>query len=70
MNTTAEVKMWGTSIGAVTLSEGQKYASFEYNPSFVQTGIQVSPITMPLGSGVFRFPNLSYESLTPFRPSL
>lgn len=62
MNTTAEVKMWGTSIGAVTLPEGQKYASFEYNPSFVQTGIQVSPITMPLGSGIFRFPNLSYES--------
>ena len=62
MNTTAEVKMWGTSIGAVTLPEGQKYASFEYNPSFLQTGIQVSPITMPLGSGVFRFPNLSYES--------
>ena len=62
MNTTAEVKMWGTSIGAVTLPEGQKYASFEYNPSFLQTGIQVSPITMPLGSGIFRFPNLSYES--------
>ena len=27
MNTTAEVKMWGTSIDAVTLPEGQKYAS-------------------------------------------
>ena len=62
MNTSAEIKMWGTSIGAVTLLDGEKYAFFEYNPSFLQTGIQVAPISMPLGSGVFRFPNLAYDS--------
>ena len=62
MNTSAEIKLWGTTIGAVTLPKDEKFAFFEYNPSFLQTGIQVAPITMPLRSGIFRFPNLSYES--------
>ena len=47
MNTSAEIRLWGTVVGAVTLSDGQRFASFEYNPSFVQTGIQIAPITMP-----------------------
>lgn len=62
MNTTAEIKLWGTSIGAVTIKDGQKFASFEYSPDFIKSGIQVSPVTMPLRSGVFTFPSLSYES--------
>ena len=62
MNTSAEVKLWGTLVGAVTLSDGQKFASFEYNPSFLQTGIQLAPITMPLSQAAYRFPNLSFES--------
>jgi serine/threonine-protein kinase HipA len=62
MTTTAEVRLWGTTIGAVTFSDGDPYASFEYEPSFRQSGIQVSPITMPLSSEVFRFPELSVQS--------
>ena len=62
MNTSAEIRLWGTVVGAVTLSDGQRFASFEYNPSFVQTGIQIAPITMPLGQATYRFSNLSVES--------
>ena len=58
----AEIKLWGNTVGAVSLDEGQKYASFEYAPSFLQSGIQVAPISMPLKSGVYRFPELPYES--------
>ena len=62
MKTNAEVKLWGTSIGAVSLDEQNKTASFEYNPSFIQSGIQLSPVVMPLKKGIFRFPDLPYET--------
>ena len=48
MKTNAEVKLWGTTIGAVSLDNQNRTAAFEYNPSFLQSGIQVAPITMPL----------------------
>lgn len=58
----AEVKLWGTVIGAVSLDESQKTALFEYDRSFISSGIEVSPISMPLRAGIYRFPELSYES--------
>ena len=58
----AEVKLWGTTVGAVSLDENQKTAQFEYADDFVSSGIQVSPITMPLKHGVYQFPDLSYDS--------
>lgn len=58
----AEITLWGTTVGAISLDEGQKIATFEYAPLFLKTGIQVSPIMMPLKPGVFSFPNLAYES--------
>lgn len=62
MKTNAEIKLWGTVIGAVSLDEQSRAADFEYNPSFLQSGIQLSPIVMPLKQGVYRFPELSYET--------
>ena len=52
MKTNAEIKLWGTVIGAVSLDEQSRAADFEYNPSFLQSGIQLSPIVMPLKQGV------------------
>ena len=62
MTTTAEVRLWGTTIGAVSFSDSDPYASFEYERNFLQSGIQVSPIAMPLSSEVYRFPELSLQS--------
>jgi serine/threonine-protein kinase HipA len=62
MTTTAEVRLWGTTIGAVTSLDDGPYASFEYEQSFRQSGIQVSPLMMPLSSEVFRFPELPLQS--------
>ena len=54
-----EVKLWGTTIGALS-QENDNFASFEYNPDFVRSGIEPAPITMPVRTGViYRFPNLS-----------
>lgn len=50
--------MWGRVIGAVSLVEGAEYAAFQYTPEFAASGIEVSPITMPLSNQVFVFPHL------------
>ena len=58
MTTLATVRLWGSTIGAVSLDEGQDYALFEYDPIFASSGIEVSPITIPLGDRVYAFPEL------------
>ncbi len=60
--TTAEVWLWGTRIGAVTLPAGEPVASFEYDPDFVRSDVQLAPLMMPLGSQIYRFPALAPES--------
>ncbi len=56
--TLAEVKLWGRTIGAVSLEAGDRFAAFQYDPAFARSGIEVSPITMPLGEQVHVFPDL------------
>jgi len=55
----AEVKLWGKTIGAVLLQDGDDVASFEYDAAFAQSGIQVAPLVMPLSRRVHRFSALS-----------
>jgi len=62
MSTVADVKLWGKTIGAVSLSDGDDVASFEYDGAFAQSGIEISPIVMPLSRRVYRFPALSRET--------
>ncbi|HKS05652.1 MAG TPA: HipA domain-containing protein [Gemmatimonadaceae bacterium] len=58
----AEVRLWGRSIGAVALDDARGVATFEYDPEFAQSGIQLSPIMMPLASRVYEFPALARET--------
>lgn len=60
--TIAEVRLWGRTIGAVLLDERQNVAAFQYDPAFARSGIEVSPIVMPLGGQVFKFPALPKET--------
>lgn len=60
--TTSEVWLWGTRVGAVTLPQNERFASFEYDPDFLRSGIELSPLLMPLGGQVYRFPALALES--------
>ncbi|HMP72079.1 MAG TPA: type II toxin-antitoxin system HipA family toxin [Kiritimatiellia bacterium] len=62
MTTTAIVRLWGTDIGHVTLNEGDRTASFEYAPDFLRSGIELSPLRLPLASRVYQFPELSPQS--------
>ena len=60
--TTAEVMLWGTRIGVVAFDDDTGWGSFEYTPNFLASGIEVSPITMPLSSRVYTFPELPRKS--------
>lgn len=62
MSTLAEVRLWGRTIGAVSLQDGEEVAAFEYDPEFAQSGIQVAPIVMPLSRRVYLFPALSKQT--------
>jgi serine/threonine-protein kinase HipA len=59
MTTVAEVRLWGRTIGAVSLADGDTVADFQYDPGFAASGIEVSPLTMPLATRVYRFPELA-----------
>jgi serine/threonine-protein kinase HipA len=58
----AEVKLWGSRIGVVSLEEDEDFAAFEYDPTFTSSSIEVSPLTMPLSDRIYRFPSLALES--------
>ena len=58
--TSVEVKLWGTTVGALYQKEGDEFASFEYAPDFARSGIEPAPVAMPVRSGaIYRFPGLS-----------
>jgi serine/threonine-protein kinase HipA len=62
MTTQATVRLWGTDIGYVTLNSDRPIADFEYDRDFLRSGIEVSPLRMPLASRVYQFPELSLKS--------
>ena len=62
MTSVAEVRLWGRTIGAVSLGDNDEVAAFEYAPAFTRSGIEIAPLTMPLDSRVYRFPELSRET--------
>jgi len=62
MSFVAEVKLWGRTIGAVSLPSDSEVAAFEYDTPFIGSGIEVAPLMMPLSSRVYSFPELSRQS--------
>lgn len=59
---TALVRLWGTQVGTVSWNDSRQVGSFQYKPAFLSSGMEISPITMPLGPAVYSFPELSGES--------
>ena len=50
-----EVHIWGELIGVLAWDKDQQITSFEYAPSFLQRGWELSPLVLPLSKKVFRF---------------
>ncbi|MEZ5503546.1 MAG: type II toxin-antitoxin system HipA family toxin [Halioglobus sp.] len=60
--TFSEVRLWGASVGLVAWDPALGYAAFEYAPAFLETGIELAPVMMPLSPGAFAFPSLNRET--------
>jgi len=53
-----EVRLWGRRIGAVSIEDDSPYAYFKYDDAFIRSGIELSPIMMPLSQEIFQFKTL------------
>jgi serine/threonine-protein kinase HipA len=62
VSTVAAVSLWGSRIGAVSLEDDSDVAVFQYEPDYVASGIQISPLTMPLQPEPYTFPALNRET--------
>ncbi|MBS1678160.1 MAG: type II toxin-antitoxin system HipA family toxin [Actinobacteria bacterium] len=62
MSEAADVRLWGRSIGAVLLEDGEDTAIFQYTPEFAAGGVEISPLTMPLRPQPYAFPALAYDT--------
>lgn len=67
MVTHATVKIWGKVAGIVVWDESGQRARFQYDHSFVDSGLDIAPLMMPLASArggdeVFAFGNLRNET--------
>lgn len=58
----AEVILWKTRIGVVAIDEDSRYCTFKYDSEFIKSGIELSPIMMPLTENIYEFRTLSLES--------
>ena len=58
----AEVYLWGTRIGFVSQESISDIPIFNYDKDFIRSGIEVSPIVMPVNDRIYSFPALSEEA--------
>jgi len=71
MITTAFVKMWGKTIGAVSYDASTGMAAFEYDSGFVRTGLNPAPLKMPTAAGIiYQFPALANNATFKGLPGL
>jgi serine/threonine-protein kinase HipA len=59
MNDDARVILWGRTIAAVTWLEDREIGVFQYSPEFLSSGIELSPLVMPLAEFPYEFPALA-----------
>lgn len=49
-------------VGAVSFDPEKGIGAFEYDPSFITKGVELSPIEMPLSNRIYSFPELDYST--------
>ena len=60
MSAVAKVRLWGRDIGVVALQDN--VAEFEYVQEFVDSGVELAPLMMPVLRRVYRFSELSRQT--------
>jgi serine/threonine-protein kinase HipA len=49
-------------VGAISYNNETQIGAFEYYPSFIKTGIELSPIKMPLAKTIYSFPGIDHAT--------
>ena len=62
--TVAAVTLWGARIAAVSIDARARYATFQYDPPFVRSGIQIAPVRLPLRTQPYSFPGLPEDTFS------
>jgi len=73
MITTAYINIWGQRIGAVAWDSNINIGYFEYEPAFLEAGLDISPIKLPIKNAqkrVFTFPELKQNDTFKGLPGL
>ncbi len=59
---TADIYLWGTKIGSISQNDIYDVPVFSYDRQFLHSGIELSPIVMPLSSREYSFPGLNRDT--------
>ena len=66
MQNLAAVRLWGNLVGALAYDPDTKISTFEYAPEWINKGIEIAPLRMPLpkikSNIKYQFPSLSAET--------
>ncbi|NQZ32778.1 MAG: type II toxin-antitoxin system HipA family toxin [Oceanospirillaceae bacterium] len=57
-----KVKYKAHDVGALSYNIDSQVAAFEYFPSFIKTGIELSPLKMPLAKKIYSFPLIDHAT--------
>jgi serine/threonine-protein kinase HipA len=57
-----EVRAWGRQVGAVALDPGTGWYAFAYSRDWVESGLELAPLHMPLREAPYQFPQLRRET--------
>ena len=57
-----EVRLWGTTVGALQMEPSVNRYAFEFDPSFLRTGLDISPLRLPRILGAQVFTDLRFET--------
>ena len=57
-----QVEYEGKVVGALSFDDVLKIGVFEYSKEFIATGVELSPLMMPLSNAQYSFPDLQYAT--------
>ena len=58
----ATVELWGKEVGVLSYEDDTGLCAFQYQPSWVASGVEVSPIKLPLSDQIYQFPSLPFAT--------
>ncbi|AHC15997.1 type II toxin-antitoxin system HipA family toxin [Salinispira pacifica] len=63
MRGTVDVQLWGTKVGSLGYAPGQtRIATFEYEPEFMESRIQIAPVHLTYPPARFSFSGIGFNS--------